>query len=83
MKYTDLRKKTAFDFCTDKEAKEWFLDDMDISKEEYLEESRNDDTFRALGLMDVADATDNEALMDAIKKEFKSELDEFFGSEGY
>ena len=83
MDYSNLRKKTAYDFCTEKEAKEWFLDDMEISKEEYLEEAARDDTFRALGLMDVADAKEDEAFMAAIKKEFKAELDDFFGSEEY
>ena len=83
MDYTDLRHKTAFDFCTDKEAKEWFLDDMEITREEYLEQAAEDDTFRALGLMDVADAKDDAKLMDAIKKEFKAELDDFFGDDEY
>ncbi len=83
MDYKDLRHKTAFDFCTEKEAKEWFLDDMELSREEYLEDANADDTFRALGLMDVADAKDDAALMAAIKKEFKAELDDFFDGEAY
>ena len=83
MDYKDLRHKTAFDFCTEKEAKEWFLDDMELSREEYLEEAKADDTFRALGLMDVADAKDDAALMAAVKKEFKTELDDFFDGEAY
>lgn len=83
MDYKDLRHKTAFDFCTEKEAEEWFLDDMDLTREEYLEDANADDTFRALGLMDVADAKDDAALMAAVKKEFKTELDDFFDGEAY
>lgn len=83
MDYKDLRHKTAFDFCTEKEAKEWFLDDMELSREEYLEDANADDTFRALGLMDVADAKDDATLMAAVKKEFKTELDDFFDGEAY
>ena len=83
MDYKDLRHKTAFDFCTEKEAKEWFLDDMELSREEYLEDANADDTFRALGLMDVADAKDDEPLMAAVKKEFKTELDDFFDGSPY
>lgn len=83
MDYKDLRHKTALDFCTEEEAEEWFLDDMDLTREEYLEDANADDTFRALGLMDVADAKDDTALMAAIKKEFKAELDDFFDDEAY
>ena len=83
MDYTDLRHKTAYDFCSNKEAEEWLLDDMEITKEEYLEQAEKDDTFRALGLFDVADYSDNQELMEAVKKEFKKELDDFFEGEEY
>ena len=83
MDYKDLRHKTAFDFCTEQEAKAWFLDDMELSRQEYLEEANADDTFRALGLMDVADAKDDATLMAAVKREFKTELDDFFDGAPY
>lgn len=79
--FGDLREKSALDFCSKEEGREWFLEDMELTEDEYIAYCDDDPTFRALGLMDVADYTGNEALMEEVKRAFKEELDHFFEEE--
>ena len=74
MNYTDLRNKTIFDFTNDIAILEELVSTTD--KETYLKGLTPEG--RAFGLIDYAEYTDNKELLEAVEKEFETELAAFF-----
>ena len=74
MEYKNLRKKTVFDFCKDAAV---LKEVTGLSREEYEELFKDNPVERARGLMDFAERTKNKALEDAVRRDFKKELQEY------
>ncbi len=73
--FTNLRKKTIFDFCEDKE---WLDEEcaIDIAdKESWVKELSNNPAANMNTLYDFAEAIKNKEFMRSIKKQFKKEWD--------
>lgn len=71
---SDLRNKTIFDFTDDIKILEELVSTTD--KETYLKGLTAEG--RAFGLIDYAEYTDNKELLEAVEKEFETELAAFF-----
>lgn len=74
--YTDLRNKTIFDFCTDEDV----LDDLVgiTDKEEYLHSLSYSGVSRWLNLLYFAEYSGNKELEEAVRDEFKDEINDMF-----
>ena len=72
MDYSNLKSKTIFDFCDDEE----MLDDqIIISKEEYLKQIKEYPLYDARTLIEFAELTNNKKLLQAVKSQYKEELE--------
>lgn len=72
-RYSDLHRKTIFDFCKD----EMIINDIIIiSKDAYLKELKSYPLLNAHTLIEYAEKTGNNALSDAVNKQYRKELEE-------
>lgn len=74
MDYSDLRNKTIFDFCKDKE----MLIDLTISKDGFLKDIKRDPLINAFVLLEYAEKTNNKELYQAVEKEYEDDFKMFF-----
>lgn len=75
--YENLKNKTVFDFCKDVALLETITECFD--KEEYLERIKSASAYneRARAFADLAERTNNKALLIAVQREFAEELKEY------
>ena len=72
MDYSNLKSKTIFDFCDDEEM---LADLIIISKEEYLKQIKEYPLYDARTLIEYAELTNNNKLLQAVKSQYKEELE--------
>ena len=72
MDYSNLKSKTIFDFCDDEEM---LADLIIISKEEYLKQIKEYPLYEARTLIEFAELTNNNKLLQAVKSQYKEELE--------
>lgn len=71
MDYTNLKRKTIYDFCNDEQV----INKLVImSKEDLYRELNANPVLNALILIEFAEMTDNKELMQAINEQYKVEL---------
>lgn len=71
-RYSDLRHKTIFDFCKDARM---IYNIIIISKDAYLQELKPYPLLNAHTLIEYAEKTGNNALSDAVNKQYRKELE--------
>lgn len=72
MDYSNLKNKTIFDFCTDEKMLEEIVL---VEKERYFEIIKEYPLYDAKTLIEYAELTDNKELLEAVKKQYKKELE--------
>ena len=72
MNYSNLKSKTIFDFCDDEEM---LADLIIISKEEYLKQIKVYPLYDAHTLIEFAELTNNNKLLQAVKSQYKEEFE--------
>lgn len=70
MDYTNLKKKTIFDFCND----EQMIADLVVSKEDYFRDVKEYPLLNAHVLIEYAELTKNNDLLQAVKQQYRNEL---------
>ena len=70
MKYDNLKSKTIFDLCEDQK----FIDDLIVSKEDFFRDLEDYPLLNAHVLIEYAELTNNEKLLDAVKDQYRNEL---------
>ena len=71
MDYTNLKRKTIYDFCNDEQV----INKLVImSKEDLYRELNANPVLNALILIEFAEMTDNKELMQAVNEQYKVEL---------
>lgn len=68
--YSDLRNKTIFDFCKD----EKMIADLVVSKEDYFRDVKEYPLLNAHVLIEYAELTKNNDLLQAVKQQYRNEL---------
>lgn len=71
MDYKDLKNKTIFDFCKD----EKMIADLVVSKEDFFRDLKEYPLLNAHVLIEYAELTRNNDLLQAVKKQYKKELE--------
>lgn len=71
MDYKDLKNKTIFDFCKD----EKMIADLVVSKEDFFRDLKEYPLLNAHVLIEYAELTHNNDLLQAVKKQYKKELE--------
>ena len=72
MDYSNLKSKTIFDFCDDEEM---LADLIIISKEEYLKQIKEYPLYDAHTLIEFANLTNNNKLLQAVKSQYQEEFE--------
>lgn len=70
MDYTNLKEKTIFDFCND----EQMIADLVVSKEDYFRDVKEYPLLNAHVLIEYAELTKNNDLLQAVKQQYRNEL---------
>lgn len=71
MNYSNLKNKTIFDFCND----EQMITDLVVSKEDFLRDVKEYPLLNAHVLIEYAELTNNKDLLQAVKNQYKNELE--------
>lgn len=71
MDYSNLKQKTIFDFCKD----ENIIKDLVVSKEDFFRDLKEYPLYNARILIAYAEMTSNQELLEAVKKQYKKELE--------
>ena len=71
MNYSNLKNKTIFDFCND----EQMIADVVVSKEDFLRDVKEYPLLNANVLIEYAELTNNKDLLQAVKNQYKKELE--------
>ena len=71
MNYSNLKNKTIFDFCND----EQMIADLVVSKEDFLRDVKEYPLLNAHVLIEYAELTNNKDLLQAVKNQYKKELE--------
>lgn len=72
MDYTNLKEKTIFDFCNDEKMLEEIVL---VEKGRYFECIKEYPLLNAYDLIEYAELTDNKELLEAVKEQYKKELE--------
>ena len=72
MDYTNLKEKTIFDFCNDEKMLEEIVL---VEKGRYFECIKEYPLLNAYDLIVYAELTDNKELLEAVKEQYKKELE--------
>ncbi|UWH95578.1 MAG: hypothetical protein [Bacteriophage sp.] len=70
MDYSNLKSKTIFDFCKD----ESIINDLVVSKEDFFRDLEEYPLLNAHVLIEYAEITNNNELLEAVKKQYQKEL---------
>lgn len=73
MDYNNLKQKTIFDFCKDKNV---INDIIIVPKDDYLKELKSYPLLNAHTLIEYAEKTNNKDLLNAVTQQYKKELEE-------
>ena len=71
MDYSNLKKKTIFDFCKD----EQMIADLVVSKDDFMRDVEEYPLLNAHVLIEYAELTKNKSLLQAVKSQYKKELE--------
>lgn len=72
MNYSNLRNKTIFDVCKDESL---ISDIIIVPKETYMKELESYPLLNAHTLIELAERTNNKQLLNAVKTQYKQELE--------
>lgn len=72
MDYSNLKNKTIFDICKDDSL---ISDIIIVPKEAYMEELASYPLLNAHTLIELAERTNNKSLLNAVKTQYKEELE--------
>lgn len=70
MMYSDLKNKTIFDFCNDEKV----IAGLVVSKEDFLRDVKEYPLLNAHVLIEYAELTNDDKLLQAVKQQYKNEL---------
>lgn len=71
-RYSDLHRKTIFDFCKDKK----LISDLVVSRKDFFRDLKEYPLLNAHVLIEFAEITNNKDLLNAVKTQYKKELEE-------
>ena len=71
MKYNNLKGKTIFDFCKD----EKMISDLVLSRKDFFRDLKEYPLLNAHVLIEFAEITNNKDLLNAVKTQYKQELE--------
>lgn len=71
MDYSNLKNKTIYDFCND----ESVINDLVVSKEYFFRDLEEYPLLNAHVLIEYAEMTHNDELLQAVKSQYKAELE--------
>lgn len=71
MDYSNLKNKTIYDFCND----EGVINDLVVSKEDFFRDLEEYPLLNAHVLIEYAEMTNNDELLQAVKSQYKAELE--------
>lgn len=70
MDYKNLKEKTIFDFCNDEQV----IADLVVTKEDFFRDLKEYPLLNAHVLIEYAELTNNNELLQAVKRQYKKEL---------